>query len=133
MRKLEDFIKTELGEHQALVLLGDFNIAPEDRDVHDPASWEGKVLCSEPERKALRALMETGLKDSFRKFEQDPETYTWWDYRAAAFRRNRGLRIDHILCSASLYERCMSCRVDTAPRKLERPSDHAPVVAEFDD
>lgn len=131
--KLEEFIQTELGEHQQLVLLGDFNIAPADRDVHDPASWEGKVLCSGSERKAMQALVDVGLNDSFRKFEQEPESFTWWDYRAAAFRRNRGLRIDHILCSDLLYKRCISCHVDKGPRKLERPSDHAPVVAEFTD
>lgn len=130
--KLEEYIQTELGEHQELAMLGDFNIAPTDRDVHDPVLWRGKVLCSEPERKALQALVDVGLNDSFRKFEQEPESFTWWDYRAAAFRRNRGLRIDHILCSDSLYTRCLACHVDKGPRKLERPSDHAPVMAEFE-
>lgn len=114
-----------------VLICGDFNIAPEDRDVHDPEAWRGKVLCSEPERAAFRALIEAGYHDTFRKFEQPEEAYSWWDYRAAAFRRNMGLRIDHILCSDSLYEHAESCQIDTAPRKLERPSDHAPVVAAF--
>jgi exodeoxyribonuclease-3 len=113
------------------VICGDFNIAPEDRDVHDPEAWRGRVLCSEPEREAFRALTAAGFHDAFRKFEQPDNTFSWWDYRAAAFRRNRGLRIDHILCSDKLYERVTSCTVDVAPRKLERPSDHAPVVAEI--
>lgn len=114
-----------------ILICGDFNIAPEDRDVHDPDAWRGKVLCSEPEREAFRALINSGFQDTFRKFEQPEGQYSWWDYRAAAFRRNLGLRIDHILCSDSLYEHAGSCTIDTAPRKLERPSDHAPVVAEF--
>lgn len=118
-------------EHAYVVMCGDFNIAPEDRDVHDPEAWRGKVLCSEPEREAFRALTGAGLHDAFRKFEQPEGTYSWWDYRAAAFRRNRGLRIDHILCSDPLYEDVRSCTIDKEPRKLERPSDHAPVVAEF--
>ena len=133
LSRLQDFLLTELGEHRELVLLGDFNIAPEDRDVHDPEEWRGKILCSEPERKALRSLMETGLKDGFRKFDQEEASFSWWDYRAAAFRRNRGLRIDHIMCSGPLYDRCIGCAVDKGPRKLERPSDHAPVMAEFTD
>ncbi len=113
------------------MLLGDFNIAPEDADVHDPELWEGKVLFSDPERRAFRALIEIGLRDTFRKFSQPEQTFSWWDYRAAAFRRNLGLRIDHILCSTSLYEHCTSSTIDQIPRKWERPSDHAPVIAEF--
>jgi len=131
LRKLQAFVEAELSRYSDLFLLGDFNIAPEDRDVYDPESWAGKVLCSEPEREAFRALVRTGLYDSFRKFEQEPGIFSWWDYRAAAFRRKRGLRIDHLLCSAPLYESCLACRVDSGPRILERPSDHAPVVAEF--
>jgi len=119
--------------HEHVVICGDLNIAPEDRDVHDPEAWRGKVLCSEPERAAFRALTGAGYHDAFRRFEQPEGAYSWWDYRAAAFRRNLGLRIDHILCSNGLYERLASCQIDTAPRKLERPSDHAPVVAEFSD
>ena len=130
---VQDFLLTELGEHRELVLLGDFNIAPEDRDVHDPDLWRDEVLCSEKERRALRSIMGIGLGDTFRKFDQEAETYTWWDYRAAAFRRNRGLRIDHILCSGPMYDRCIGCTVDKEPRKGERPSDHAPLTAEFSD
>lgn len=133
LARLQDYLLTELGEHRELVLLGDFNIAPEDRDVHDPDLWRGKVLCSDKERKALRSITEIGLSDTFRKFDQTAEIFTWWDYRAAAFRRNRGLRIDHILCSGPLYERCIRCTVDKEPRKGERPSDHAPLTAEFSD
>jgi len=118
-------------ENPSTVICGDFNIAPEDRDVHDPEAWRGKVLCSERERAAFRELAAAGFHDTFRKFDQPENTFSWWDYRAAAFRRNRGLRIDHILCSDALYDHATSCTVDTAPRKLERPSDHAPVVAEF--
>jgi len=113
------------------VALGDFNIAPEDRDVHDPAAWAGHVLCSEPERAAFRRLLDLGLQDTFRLFEQAEPSFSWWDYRAAAFRRNLGLRIDHILASPALATTCTACQVDKAPRRLERPSDHAPVIAEF--
>ncbi|HSH41154.1 MAG TPA: exodeoxyribonuclease III [Arenicellales bacterium] len=118
-------------ESPRVVICGDFNIAPEDRDVHDPELWRGKVLCSEPERDAFRALLDAGYKDAFRKFEQPDAAYSWWDYRAAAFRRNMGLRIDHILCSDALYDAVAACSIDVEPRRLERPSDHAPVVAEF--
>lgn len=122
----------ELAAHEQLIVLGDFNIAPEDRDVHDPAAWHEKILCSTPERAALGALLALGLTDTFRLFEQDPGLFSWWDYRAAGFRRNLGLRIDLILASRALAARCARSWIDTAPRKLERPSDHAPVVAEFD-
>jgi len=124
-------VKHELGRHEKFVLAGDFNIAPENEDVHDPELWAGQVLFSEPERDAFRNLLKCGLHDVFRKFPQDPDTFSWWDYRAAAFRRNRGLRIDHILCSEALYSACRSCVIDKSPRKLERPSDHAPVAADF--
>ncbi|MDX1252894.1 MAG: exodeoxyribonuclease III [Gammaproteobacteria bacterium] len=130
--KLTAYVRQQLTAHPRLVLLGDFNIAPEDRDVHDPKLWEGAVLFSEPERTALRHLLDAGLCDTFRLFDQEPNQFTWWDYRMAAFRRNMGLRIDHIFASSALCEACTSCRVDKAPRKLERPSDHVPVVAEFD-
>lgn len=118
-------------QHKQLVLLGDFNIAPEDRDVHDPEEWRDQVLCSVPERKALQALLDTGLYDTFRLFEQAEQTFSWWDYRAAGFRRNRGLRIDLILASTALRDVCKTSAVDREPRTWERPSDHAPVIAEF--
>ncbi|MDD4929508.1 MAG: exodeoxyribonuclease III [Gallionella sp.] len=128
---LHDWLKDELVRYPQLVLLGDYNIAPEDRDVHDPAAWVGSVLVSEPEREAFRALEALGLKDSYRLFEQPEKTFSWWDYRMMAFRRNMGMRIDHILVSAPLVSRCKSCVIDKAPRKLERPSDHTPVVVEL--
>jgi len=129
---LQRQLQQELATQERMILLGDFNIAPEDRDVHDPSAWEGKVLCSEPERSALERLLDLGFEDVFRRFEQADQIFSWWDYRAAAFRRNRGLRIDLILASSALSERCTSCSIDDGPRRLERPSDHTPVVAEFD-
>lgn len=129
--KLTAWLETELAQHPRLVMLGDFNIAPDDRDVHDPAAWVGQVLCSEPERTAFRRLLDLGLQDTFRLFPQEDHAFSWWDYRAAAFRRNLGLRIDHILASPALAATCVACQVDKAPRRLERPSDHAPVIAEF--
>ena len=129
---LRDYVAAELARHPRLVVLGDYNVAPEDRDVHDPKAWEGQVLASEPERAALRALLATGLEDCFRRFEQPDKSFSWWDYRMMAFRRNAGLRIDLILASAALAQACAECRIDKAPRRLERPSDHAPVVARFD-
>jgi exodeoxyribonuclease-3 len=128
---LRDYLQAELASHPRLAVAGDFNVAPEDRDVHDPKAWEGQVLVSEPERAAWRALLELGLKDSFRLFQQPDRIFTWWDYRMMAFRRNAGLRIDHILLSAELAGRCIAAGVDKAPRKLERPSDHAPALAEL--
>ena len=125
------WLKDELVKFPKLALLGDYNIAPEDRDVHDPQAWVGNVLVSEPERDAFRALQQLGMRDSFRLFEQPEKSYSWWDYRMMAFRRNIGLRIDHILLSAALAADCTSCTIDRAPRKLERPSDHAPVMAEI--
>lgn len=122
----------DLRRYPNLVVVGDFNIAPEDRDVHDPAAWAGKVLCSDRERAALARLHDVGLADTFRLFDQEAGTFSWWDYRAAAFRRNRGLRIDLILASGAMARRCTACVVDKEPRRAERPSDHAPVVAEFD-
>ena len=129
---LRDYVAAELARHPRLVVLGDYNVAPEDRDVHDPKAWEGQVLASEPERAALRALLATGLEDCFRRFEQPDKSFSWWDYRMMAFRRNAGLRIDLILASAALAQDCAECRIDKAPRRLERPSDHAPVLARFD-
>jgi exodeoxyribonuclease-3 len=128
---LTSWLETEVAQHPSLALLGDYNIAPEDRDVHDPAAWAGKVLCSDAERAAFRKLTALGLRDSFRLFEQPEKIYSWWDYRMQAFRRKMGLRIDHILASAALAGSCKSCIVDIEPRRNERPSDHAPVIAEF--
>jgi exodeoxyribonuclease-3 len=128
---LRAHLAEEIKAHEHCVVLGDFNIAPEDRDVHDPAAWAGQVLCSEPERRALRAILDLGLADSFRLFAQPERCYSWWDYRAGAFRRNRGLRIDLILAAPALARACTGCRIDTRPRGADRPSDHAPVVAEF--
>ena len=128
---LRDYLAGELKRHPELAVAGDFNVAPEDRDVHDPKAWEGQVLVSEAERAALKEILGLGLADSFRLFEQPEKTFSWWDYRMMAFRRNAGLRIDHILVTPALAARCRASLVDKAPRKLERPSDHAPVVAEF--
>ncbi|MDA1116551.1 MAG: exodeoxyribonuclease III [Proteobacteria bacterium] len=128
---LRDYLAAELQMHPRLAVAGDFNVAPEDRDVHDPKAWEGQVLVSAPERDAWRALLALGLKDSFRLFEQPEKIYSWWDYRMLGFRRNAGLRIDHVLLSARLAQACTASTIDKAPRKLERPSDHAPVLAEF--
>jgi exodeoxyribonuclease III len=129
---LARWLGEELQRHSQLALLGDFNIAPDDRDVHDPAAWQGQILCSELERDAFRKLVDLGLADAFRLFEQPEKSFSWWDYRMMAFRRNIGLRIDHILLSPALADRCRSCGIDKAPRKLERPSDHAPVIAELE-
>lgn len=128
---LRRYLSEEMTRHELLAVVGDFNVAPEDRDVYDPRLWRNQVLFSEPERAALKAVLDLGLVDLFRRFEQDTGHYTWWDYRQGAFRRNLGLRIDHILCSPALAERCRACKIDKAPRRLERPSDHAPVVALF--
>ena len=117
--------------HGKVVVLGDFNIAPEERDVHDPRVWEGQVLFSLPEREAFKEVLNLGLVDSFRLFEQPDKSYTWWDYRMMAFRRNMGLRIDHVLLSDELAKTCTACVIDKMPRKLERPSDHAPVMVEL--
>jgi exodeoxyribonuclease-3 len=122
------YLKQQQQQYSNLVVVGDFNIAPEDRDVHDPEVWRGSVLVSEPEREKFRQLLELGLVDSFRLFDQAEASYSWWDYRAAAFRRNLGLRIDHILLSRNLAEKVTSASIDKEPRKLERPSDHAPVM-----
>ena len=128
---LREFLAAELAKHPRLAVAGDFNVAPEDRDVHDPKAWEGQVHVSAPERAAWRALLALGLKDSFRLFEQPEKTFSWWDYRMMAFRRNAGLRIDHVLLSAALARDCVASAIDKAPRKLERPSDHAPALVEL--
>ncbi len=129
LARVRTWLRGELERHPRLVVLGDFNIAPDDRDVHDPEAWRDKILCSVPERDAFRALLDLGLSDTFRAFEQPEQSFTWWDYRMNGFRRNLGLRIDHILASSAMG--CLACHIDKAPRALERPSDHAPVVAEF--
>jgi len=126
---LTTWLRAELSRHPRLALAGDFNIAPEDRDVHDPKAWAGQVLFSEPEKQAFRDLLALGLVDSFRQFEQPERSYTWWDYRMQAFRRKMGLRIDHILLSAELAKKCTACDIDVEPRRREQPSDHAPVIA----
>ena len=120
-----------LQRYGKLVLLGDFNITPEDADVHDPESWRDKILCSRPERDALSRLGARGLTDTYRLFEQEKDSFSWWDYRAGDFTRNRGLRIDLILASSQLSGRCADSWIDIAPRQQQRPSDHTPVVAEF--
>jgi exodeoxyribonuclease-3 len=125
------WVGDELASHKHLAIAGDYNIAPADDDVHDPAAWAGKILCSDAERDAFQRLLGLGLRDAFRLFPQAERSYSWWDYRMMAFRRNIGLRIDHILLSGPLAEGCSACVIDRAPRKLERPSDHAPVYADF--
>ena len=127
----ERWLGTELKVHSRLAVLGDYNIAPDERDVHDPQLWEGQVLFSAPEREAFQRLLGLGFKDSFRQFDQPERSFTWWDYRMNAFRRKIGLRIDHVLLSTDLAARCTGCAIDLEPRRLERPSDHAPVVAEI--
>lgn len=133
LEKFTDYLRQQLLLYPKLVVLGDFNIAPHDADVHDPILWEGHVLVSEPERQALQKLLHLGLQDTFRLFDQAPKSFSWWDYRAGAFRRNHGLRIDHILASNALAARCHHCEIDVQPRKQEQPSDHAPVIASFAD
>jgi exodeoxyribonuclease III len=128
---LRGFVADELQRHSHLVLMGDFNIAPDDRDVHDPAAWEGQVLCTPEERAHFTGLCGLGLHDSFRLFEQPPKTFTWWDYRMLGFQKNKGLRIDHILVSDALKASVKSCVIDRAMRKREKPSDHAPVIVEL--
>jgi exodeoxyribonuclease-3 len=131
LNRLQSFVEVQLQETPELVLLGDFNIAPQECDVHDPAAWENSILFTQPERAAFQRLLDAGLVDTFRLFEQAEKSYSWWDYRMLAFRRNRGLRIDHVLASQALAKRCTSASIDKTPRALERPSDHAPVIAEF--
>jgi len=132
LERFHAFIKEELTRYPEIVILGDFNIAPADEDVYDPKAWEGNVLVSEPERSALQKLLRLGFKDSFRLFDQPKEQYSWWNYRAAAFRRNMGLRIDLVLISNALIPRCTASEIDKAPRGKEKPSDHAPVWVALD-
>jgi len=128
---LRDFLEDELSRHDKLVVLGDFNIAPADEDVYDAEKWGDAILCSPDEREALGKLLDLGLTDVFRKFDQPEKTFSWWDYRAAGFRRNAGLRIDLILTTESLTDACTASYIDKEPRAWERPSDHTPVIAEF--
>ncbi|MDX9706076.1 MAG: exodeoxyribonuclease III [Azospira sp.] len=129
LRALTAWLGDELARYPKLALLGDYNIAPESRDAHP--DWQDEIHVSAPERESFRALTALGLADAFRLFEQAEKSFSWWDYRMMAFRRNFGLRIDHILLSPPLAAACTACHVDKAPRKLERPSDHAPVIAEI--
>ncbi|MCK9517036.1 MAG: exodeoxyribonuclease III [Ottowia sp.] len=128
---LHGWVKAQLAQHPRLVLLGDFNIVPEDRDSHDPVGLAGTILHTDAERAHFRALIDLGLADAFRLFEQPEASYTWWDYRRLAYPKNRGLRIDHILISAPLVERAVACTIDRAPRKWKRPSDHVPVTLQL--
>ncbi len=131
LASLREWLGEEMAAHAAggLAIVGDYNIAPQDRDVHDPVAWAGQVLCSDKERDALGALVDLGLTDAFRMFEQADKSFSWWDYRMLGFQKNKGLRIDHILLSEVLAKRCVACSIDRATRKWEQPSDHAPVVA----
>ena len=131
LNALEDWLKDELSKNSRLALLGDFNIAPTDTDVHDPSKWIGQNLVSPEERKAFQQLLDLGLTDSFRMFEQAAKSFSWWDYRMMGFRRNAGMRIDHILLSEALKDKCKASMIDKEPRTWEQPSDHAPVIAEI--
>jgi exodeoxyribonuclease III len=128
---LRGLLAAELTQYPQLLVVGDFNIAPEDRDVYDPVAWAGQVLCTPAERASLAAITELGLRDTFRLFDQPPDSYSWWDYRAGMWRRNKGLRIDLMLASKQLTKVCSACRIDREPRGWDRPSDHVPVIAEF--
>lgn len=130
--RINALVSEELDRYPNFVVVGDFNIAPGDEDVHDPQSWHESVLCSTAERERLTTMLEAGLTDTYRLFPQEPASFSWWDYRQAGFRRNRGLRIDLILASKAMRAVCSSCAIDLEPRRLERPSDHAPVLAEFE-
>ncbi|HEU4460292.1 MAG TPA: exodeoxyribonuclease III [Methylibium sp.] len=128
LRALRDWLREELAAHPHLVLMGDFNIAPEDRDVYDPVAWAGQIHCTPEERAHFQALLGLGLHDAFRLFEQPPKSWSWWDYRELRFRKNQGLRIDHVLVSDAVKPAVTACTIDKLPRKNERPSDHAPVI-----
>ena len=131
LKKVTAYIKQQLKQHDKLIVLGDFNIAPDDRDVYDPDAWQGKILCSDEERAAYQKMLALGLSDTFRLFDQEEGLFSWWDYRGGGFRRNHGLRIDLVLASDALSKQCKSSIIDQVPRTWERPSDHTPVVAEF--
>jgi exodeoxyribonuclease-3 len=133
LARVREFLAAEMQKHPNLVVLGDFNVAPDDRDVHDPAAWHEQILCSTPERTALKSILNAGLHDSFRLFENNGGHFSWWDYRQGAFRRNLGLRIDLILASDALRARCRASTIDRTPRTWERASDHTPVLLELSD
>jgi len=130
--KVTAWLESETASHENVVVLGDFNIAPDDRDVYDAEEWREKILCSTPERDALKRILDLGLKDTFRLFEQEERTWSWWDYRMNMFRRKLGLRIDLVLASEAMANKCQASYIDIEPRRQERPSDHAPAIAEFD-
>ena len=132
LRGLQELLKEERKKNKALILAGDFNIAPEDRDVHDPNFWSGKILCSPPERQAFENILKLGFQDSFRLHHKEAGIFSWWDYRALGFQKNHGLRIDFILASQEILKLCSSSLIDREERKGEKPSDHAPVIADFD-
>jgi exodeoxyribonuclease-3 len=131
LEQVTAWLAREINEFENVIVLGDFNIVPDDRDVHDPESWREKILCSTPEREALGKILDLGFQDTFRLFEQEERTWSWWDYRMNAFRRKMGLRIDLILASKAMAKTCTASYVDIEPRRQERPSDHTPVIAEF--
>ncbi len=131
LEQVTAWLAREINEFENVIVLGDFNIVPDDRDVHDPEGWREKILCSTPEREALGEILGLGLQDTFRLFEQAERTWSWWDYRMNAFRRKMGLRIDLILASKAMVQRCTASYVDIEPRRQDRPSDHTPVIAEF--
>ncbi|MEA5582079.1 exodeoxyribonuclease III [Nodularia harveyana UHCC-0300] len=128
---LREYLQTLLLTQPAICMCGDFNIALTAADIHENAKIENHIMASEPERQALKDILELGFADSFRKFTTEGGHYSWWDYRAAGFRRNRGWRIDHHYLTPTLYERAKSCIIDITPRKLPQPSDHTPVIVEF--
>ena len=132
LEQVTAWLAREINEFENVIVLGDFNIVPDDRDVHDPEGWREKILCSTPEREALGEILDLGFQDTFRLFEQEERTWSWWDYRMNAFRRKMGLRIDLILASKAIAKTCTASYVDIEPRRQERPSDHTPVIAEFD-
>ena len=123
------WLETEMQRYPNIAVLGDYNVAPTDEDVHNPEKWVGEILVSEAERTALQSLIDLGLKDAFRLFEQPPKSFSWWDYRMNSFKRNAGVRIDHVLLSEPLVTACTACIIDPAPRGNEQPSDHTPVIA----
>jgi len=131
LNRLRDYLDEEFWADDEVLICGDFNVAPEDRDVHDPVAWRGRILCSGPERERLERVREWGFTDAFRMHVAAGGQYSWWDYRAGSFRMNTGLRIDHVWVSEPLAERCTRSWIDREPRGWERPSDHTPVLAEF--
>lgn len=132
LKHLDMFLKDEFLQHTKFIILGDFNIAPAELDVHDPKAWEGKVICTDKERAAFHGIIDLGFNDCYRLHDPTEKSFSWWDYRLNAFKRNLGMRIDHILANSNLVKQCVKCYIDKIPRGWDRPSDHAPVVAEFD-